>query len=114
MAELALLPWGWRHGAADPLAVFEVRVAFWVPPQPHGPHNSCLLQHHLCDPADQVSASTAISFPSPWLSREASGGFRLSAYPLPDVDVPAVGLSSFQQLVTTPLPKVSISFQAVS
>lgn len=101
--------------AADPLAVYEVKEAFWGPPQPRGPRTSCLVQHHPGHPADQVSASTAVSsFPSLRLSRGASGAFRLRAYPLPALDVPAMGLASFQRLVTTPLLKVIISFQAAS
>lgn len=105
----------WAVVATDPFAIFELRVAFWGPSQPSGPHSSSLLQHRPGDPAHQGSTSTSVSsFSSPQLFRGASRGFSLSAYPLPAVDVPAVGLSSFHQLVTTPLPKVSISFQAAS
>lgn len=53
------------------------------------------------------------SFSPPLLSRGGSRGSG-SVCPLPAVGMPAVGLSSFQQLVTTPLPKVSISISAVS
>lgn len=77
--------------AADALAVHGVVAAFGATSAP------CPTQQPMSlppwAPADQVSASTAISsFSSPQLSRGTSGGLRFYVDPLLTVGVPAVGL----------------------
>lgn len=77
VAELALLWHGSGHsGSWSPCC--EVSMAFWGPPQPYGPHSSCLLQCHPGDPANQGSTSrTSPLFPLPSFPGELEGGFRL-------------------------------------